>query len=241
MIGPLVIALIMLHNTSYEFCFAILSIPAVFALTLLFVAYVFYPNPRALEIKIDEIKKEKVSKIFLLYLVGASLIAAGYADFSLMAYHFAKTNLLSPSIIPFSYAAAMGISAITAPIFGNLYDRYGFIVLIIVTLLSILFAPLVFLGNEIFAISGVLLWSMGMSSNETLMRAIVANMTSANKRGSAYGMFNLGYGISWFIGSVILGILYDISIQSMVAFSVIIQLAAMPILWFVMNLLRTNR
>jgi MFS family permease len=240
MIGPLVIALMILNKHSYQFCFGILLIPALLALTALLIASIFFPKPRDLDMSLKGIKTKVINSTFWLYLVAAGLIAAGYADFSLMAYHFVKTGVMTKSIIPFSYAAAMGVSAITAPVFGHLYDKFGFIILIIITFFSILFAPLVFLGDETLAFLGVIIWSLGMGSNETLMRAIVANMTSPDKRGSAYGIFNMGYGIAWFIGSVILGILYDLSIPAVVIFSVAIQLIAIPLFWSVMNRIKNT-
>ena len=124
----------------------------------------------------------------------------------------------------------MGVDGFAALLFGHLYDKNGFIILIIITILSSFFAPLVFLGNASFAMVGVVLWSIGVGAHETLMRAIVAKMVPKNKRASAYGVFNMGYGISWFLGSVLMGALYDFSIPSLVIFSVIIQLAAVPIL-----------
>ncbi len=62
------------------------------------------------------------------------------------------------------------------------------------------------------------------------MRAAVAGMVPASRRGSAYGVFNSAYGMLWFLGSVLMGFLYDISIPSLIIFSVAIQLAAIPLL-----------
>ena len=98
-----------------------------------------------------------------------------------------------------------------------------------------LFAPLVFFGDFSMALLGIVLWGIGVGAHESLMRAIVANMTPMNKRGSAYGIFNLSFGIFWFLGSCLMGLLYDISILLLVAFSVIIQLVAVPLLWVVMR------
>jgi hypothetical protein len=42
------------------------------------------------------------------------------------------------------------------------YDRFGISVLIPVTLLSALFAPLVFLGSFWMALAGACLWGLGM-------------------------------------------------------------------------------
>ncbi len=55
-------------------------------------------------------------------------------------------------------------------------------------------------------------------------------MVPANKRGTAYGIFNTGYGLFWFLGSSLMGFLYDSSIPTLVIFSVVVQLAAVPVL-----------
>jgi len=43
-------------------------------------------------------------------------------------------------------------------------------------------------------------------------------------------LFDTGYGIAWFLGSALMGLLYDKSILALVLFSVTLQLAAIPIL-----------
>jgi predicted MFS family arabinose efflux permease len=54
------------------------------------------------------------------------------------------------------------------------------------------------------------------------------------KRSTAFGLFDTGYGIAWFLGSAAMGLLYEKSILAVVVFSVVLQLAALPIL-FVAN------
>ncbi|MBV8555874.1 MAG: hypothetical protein JO116_09935, partial [Planctomycetaceae bacterium] len=53
--------------------------------------------------------------------------------------------------------------------------------------------------------------------------------------GSAYGLFNMGYGVAWFLGSALMGYLYDSSLQGLVWFSVMVQLAAIPFFVLVAN------
>jgi len=57
------------------------------------------------------------------------------------------------------------------------------------------FAPLLFLGHFKLELLGIILWSVGVGAHEPLMRAIVANMVPKNKRWTAYGLFNTGFGI----------------------------------------------
>lgn len=238
MLGPLIVATVLYFKGGYQNSFAILLIPALLALAILVFARYLYPHPQSLEVPHDNLEAKGMNSSFWLYLTGASLIAAGYADFPLIAYHFQKTDILSPVWVPVSYAIAMGINSLTAPLFGHFYDRKGFSILMIVTIFSCLFAPMVFIGNAALALLGVSLWSIGVSAHESLMQAIVANMVPMNKRASAYGIFNMGFGIFWFLGSFLMGILYDISIPSLVIFSVAIQLLAVPFLWVVMKKVR---
>lgn len=236
MLGPLLVAIILYFKNSYQFSFAILIIPAILALCGLVVARWLYPSPHELNIyqKIGEIKNLQ-QKSFWLYLIGASLVAAGYADFPLMAYHFQKVAVVPTIWIPLSYSLAMGFTMVAAPVLGYWFDRKGLLVLVIVTVLTCFFAPLVFLGGEQLALLGVILWGIGMGAHESLMRAVIANMISTDKRGRAYGIFNMAYGSFWFLGSVLMGALYDISITWLVVFSLIIQLAAVPFLCIVMR------
>jgi MFS-type transporter involved in bile tolerance (Atg22 family) len=235
MLGPLIVAFVWYYKGGYKESFAVLLIPALIALTILIFARWLYPQPQSLEVQHDNLQAKGMDSSFWFYLAGASLIAAGYADFPLIAYHFQKTSILSPIWIPISYAIALGLNSISAPLFGHFYDRKGFVILIIVTIASSLFAPLVFLGNARMAFLGVALWSIGVGAHESLMRAIVANIVPMKKRGSAYGIFNTGYGICWFLGSFLMGVIYDISIPTLVIFSILIQLLAVPLLWIVMK------
>jgi len=228
-IGPLLVAAVLYWQKNYAFAFGMLIIPAAFALIMLWIARRQYPHPHELEEQFTAIHTEGLhSYIFWLYVAGASCIAFGYADFALIAYHFEKISLLTPAWIPIAYAIAQSVDTLTAPALGHFFDKRGFIILLIATVISGWFAPLVFLGGKLLAILGVMLWGIGIGVQGSLMRAVVAKMIPKNKRASAYGVFNASFGLAWFIGSVLMGMLYDYSILMLVAFSVLAQLAALP-------------
>lgn len=230
MIGPLGVAAVLYYKGTYQECFGLLLIPACLTLIVIVIAFKLYPKPQHLETQSKRLEPHGMTTPFWVYLMGAGLIAAGYADFSLIAYHFEKKDILSPAWIPIFYAFAMGVTTISSPLLGYLYDRRGIIVLIWVTLLSATFAPFVFLGSFYFTMLGIMLWSIGIGAHESLMRAIIAHMISPRKRASAYGVFNAGFGTFWFAGSVMSGFLYDFSISAVVVFSVVIQFLAVPLL-----------
>jgi MFS family permease len=124
------------------------------------------------------------------------------------------------------YSLAMGVNGITAVIFGRLYDRYGLIVLTFGIVLSMLALPLGFLGGVTGAIAAVICWAAGLGVQDATLRSGIAQAVSMNKRGTAFGTFNGVYGVMWFLGSTIMGLLYSYSIVALVVFGVVAQLVA---------------
>jgi MFS family permease len=231
MLGPLIVMGVLHFRGSYQTSFTVLIVPAALTLAVLISARLLYPRPRDLETGAAELGTKGFSPVFWFYLAAAGLVAAGYADFPLIAYHLKTASAVSEPWIPFLYAVAMGVDALAALIFGRLFDRIGLAVLVIAALVSSLFAPLVFLGDFPLALAGMILWGIGMGAQESVMRAAVAGMVSADRRGSAYGVFNTGFGVSWFLGSALMGWLYDVSIPFLIVFSMGVQLAALPLFW----------
>lgn len=232
-IGPLIVSCILFFKGSFQTSFAVLLIPALCAMSVLTVAKMLYPRPQDLEIETIDIKKEGFSKRYWLYIVAISCVAAGYIDFPLIAFHFQKISGISEVWVPIFFSIAMASAGLAALICGWLYDKKGLPVLIFVTTVSSLFAPLVFLGGFYLSLMGMILWGIGVGAQESIMRAVVANMVQMNKRATAYGILNIWFGIFWFLGSALMGFLYDVSFISLILFSVGIQLAAVPILFAV--------
>ncbi|NLU50689.1 MAG: MFS transporter [Syntrophomonadaceae bacterium] len=232
-IGPLIVSAGLYFKGGNQVSFGILLVPALLALIVLLTARFLYPRPRDLEVDLPQMQTRGFQRRFWLYLVAVGLVAVGYADFPLIAYHFEKVSVASDTWIPISYALAMGMDALAALLFGRLFDRVGIFILVFVSLLSSLFAPLVFFGGAYLALAGIAIWGIGMGAQESIMRAAVAEMAPVDKRGTAYGVFNSGYGVLWFAGSALMGFFYDISIPVLVGFSVVMQLASVPVLLLV--------
>jgi len=233
MVGPLVVAALLASHHSYHQAFAVLVLPAAINLTLVLTARLLFPQPQDLERGFSQSGEgSRFSSIFWIYLAGAALVAAGFADYPLLAYHFTRHGVATPEWIAVLYAVAMAVSGTSSLVFGRLFDRYGFRVLVIVTLVASLFSPLVFLGDFHAALLGAAVWGMGMGVHESIIPAAVAPMVPAHRRASAFGLFTACYGIFWFLGSTAIGFLYDRSIPATIVFCVATQLAALPIfLW----------
>jgi MFS family permease len=230
LLGPLLIAAILYVKGGYPTGYAVLAVPAVLSLIVLSVGRVLYPRPRDLEVAEMPVTQDTLPRVFWFYLASMALIAAGYADFNLISFHLQKASLASSSQIPLLYALAMAVSALSALVFGRWFDRRGFPVLIVAVGLGAFFAPFAFLGSIALVVVGMVLWGIGMGIQDSLMSAPITAMVSADRRAYAFGVFNAVYGVSWFLGSTLLGVLYDRSLVALVVFSVIIQLAAIPVL-----------
>ena len=229
-IGPLIVAVVLSVRGEYTSGFAVLFIPAVLCLSVLLTARFLYPRPQDLELKTTRLETKGYVPAFWLYIAAVACIAMGYADFPLIAFHFKKTAVLSDNMIPIIYAAAMGVDGLTALIAGRLYDRFGIYTLMASVIVSLFFAPFVFLGGMKSVFIGVVLWGIGLGAQESIVRAVVADLTQQDKRATAYGIFNAGYGLFWFLGSALMGILYTVSIPSVIVFSVVTQCCSVPIM-----------
>jgi len=229
LLGPLLVAAVLAAWGSYRAGFALLAVPALAAMLTLFAAKRMFPDPRGLEVRRDRLETASFPRAFWLYLGAAGLMAAGFVDFPLVAYHFKVSALASDTAIPLIYALAMGVDALAALGFGRLFDRFGILVLVAAALAASLAAPLLFLGALPGAVTGMILWGVALGAIESVMRAAVAGMTPAHRRGSAYGLFHATYGLLWFAGSALLGALYTPSIKAVAAVSAGLQLASIPV------------
>lgn len=228
-LGPTIVAAVLWWRGDYRTAFVVLLFPAVAALSVLLFARRLYPRPHELEPVGRELSTRGFPRAFWIYLAATCLVALGFADYPLLAYHFQVRGIVPATWIPIFYSLAMAIDAVSALLFGRWFDRRGIAVLAASTGLSALFAPLAF-GNAFgAALAGALLWGIGLGAQESVMRAAIAGMAPHDLRGTAYGLFNMIFGVFWFLGSSLLGWLYDMSVTALVIASVTFQLLAIPI------------
>lgn len=247
-IGPVLLYLVMLFKTEgttfeiYSSCFAVLAIPGAITLILLIVTRCKFPNPEHFEPEPKEYVPFKMKKEFILYIAGISLFAFGFIDYSIIIMHVSRTYshlasglsetsaLVSTGSLPLLYAGAMLVDAVAALFFGMMYDKNGVKALVWSTVISAPFAVFVFAFDSVpMLLLGVALWGVGMGAQESILKAAVTSMVPKASRATGYGVFECSFGVFWFLGSWLMGVLYDISIPAMIAVSVIAQLAAIPL------------
>jgi predicted MFS family arabinose efflux permease len=228
-VGPLVVAFAIARSGNYRLGFAVLLVSAVISLLLLLAVRRQHPDPRAFEQTSVQHGKKPFSREFWIYVAGGSLIGFGFIDFSLIAFHFEKTNTLRDGLIPVSYALAMGTGAVGNYLLGRWYDRVGTVVLLMSFSLGAIFVPLVFFGSSAFAWLGMALWGLNKGAQDTLFKPAIAPLIDADRRTTAFGVFDTCFGVAWLAGSVAFGLLYDKSLTALVTISVVTQLLSLPL------------
>lgn len=247
-LGPVLLYVVMLFKTEgstfeiYSRCFAVLAVPGAITILLLLITKYKFPNPENFEPEEKKFTPFKVKKEFIFYIAGISLFAFGFIDYSIIIMHVSKTytnisaqltetsSLVNSGTLPLLYAGAMLVDAVAALVFGLMYDKKGVKALAWSTVISAPFAILVFGTKSTSALLlGIALWGVGMGAQESILKAAVTKMVPKSSRATGYGVFECSFGVFWFLGSWLLGVLYDISIPAMITVSVVSQLAAIPL------------
>jgi MFS family permease len=236
MIGPIIIVAVMLLGGDYRLGFEILLLPCALAVVVLFQARKIDPHPGDIKdhCPVKE-KKRKFSRTYWIFLIAGALIAAGYADFPMISYHISTVTTVSQGWIPILYALSMATNALAALVFGRMYDKIGIMPLVAMAAVIPFFAPLVFASDMASVTAGMLLYGVGFGAQDSAMRAMVADISPHCRRGMAFGCYNTAFGLSWFLGSVVMGVLYDVSLPSMIMTSMVLQFAAIPLFLLVMR------
>lgn len=247
-LGPVMLYLVLLFKTEgslqqrYAFALGLLIVPAVATLLMLYVTRKKFPNPEHFEPEPKELVPFKLNRKFILYLAGISLFAFGFIDYSLILMHVSRTHaalssglseatsFVNSGTLPLLYAGAMLVDAASAMIFGLMFDKKGVRALVLSTALSAPFAVLIFGGTSNAALLvGIAMWGIGMGAQESILKAAVASFVPKSSRATGYGIFECVFGVFWFLGSWLLGVLYDLSIPALIAVSVGTQLLAIPL------------
>lgn len=229
-LGPLMMALTLYMKNGYRHGYALLIIPALLSIATVLIARYIYKNPKSFE-KPSPLHFEGYTRKYWWYMAAAACVAAGFADFALIGYHFQQKGVVATGLIPVYYSIAMAVGAIGALVLGKLFDKNNMATVTLSFLAAAFFAPLVFLGHGVVILLGMVLWGIGSAAQESLIKPLVSGVIAASKRATAFGLFDTGFGTAWFLGSWLMGILYSKSVHDLVYFSVLLQILAVPIFW----------
>jgi Aldo/keto reductase family len=105
--------------------------------------------------------------------------------------------------------------------------RLGRRVLVAVPVLAAGVPALALRTEPAAAVAGVLLWGAVLGIQESTMRAAVADLVPAARRGTAYGIVAAGFGLATLAAGLLAGALYDRSVPALVAVVVVVQAGAL--------------
>jgi MFS family permease len=155
-----------------------------------------------------------------------------------ISFHLTKTGLVPLAAVPLVYAAAMAAGALAALASGYLYDKRGTNVLLAMPFLIAL-VPGLALSNQLGAvIAGVVAWGAAAGIQESIVKALVADMVPTERRATAYGIFAAFEGVGALIGGVLSGALYN---QRDVLVVVVVALQACALVLLVRTVRKQRR
>ncbi len=224
--GPLIAAGVMALHGDYRTAFAWLVIPSLTTVALVFAMRFQYGALGKIDRPAADTPDVPLPRAFWFYAAAAALTAFGFADFTLMSYHFGTSGAVGGETIALIYAAAMLADGTASLLFGRWFDRIGLTVVYGGIAIGLAIAPLAFFGGWWGALLGTLAWGAALGVHESVMSAGVASLVPLHARARAYGIFTALFGGAWFAGSAALGALYDVSLIGLVAVASLAQLAA---------------
>ncbi|MDH5794245.1 MAG: MFS transporter [Candidatus Bathyarchaeota archaeon] len=212
-LGPLMVAFLMLSTNNYSFTFSFLFLP--FLVLLVVLAYTYRrigSKTFIIESQKIEGKREKLARPFYIYTFAVLLNTVGLIPYTLILYK--ASEILQPTqqwIVPLIYLLIQGVDAPMALIAGYAYDKFGIGVLVMPFLLS-LFPPLLtMVGAELSTlIAAAIVFGLVLGTQESIYRAAVSELTPISSRGTAYGIFNTAYGVGFLISGALYGLLMEL-------------------------------
>jgi MFS family permease len=238
-IGPLTVAgVLAVTDNDYGPALGVLALPGTAALALLVWLRLRVPDPARYEPHSPEphpsseipgpqrTRPRPLPAAFWMYCAFTATTMIGFATFGVLSFHMVSRGVLSATVVPLVYAAAMAADAAAALASGWAYDRIGAKTLAALPILSALIPLLAFSDRVWPVVGGALLWGAAVGIQESTLRAVVADLVAPPRRATAYGVFAAGLGAATAAGGALTGWLYDTSIPALIITVAATQIAA---------------
>jgi MFS family permease len=236
MTGPLLIALTLAVGGSYRLSFALLAVPGGLALLALARLRRAAPDPALWEPATGVSQHEPLllavglPRQFWQYAAFSAATMLGFSTWAVLAFHLTSRHLLSAGWVPVLYALAMAAAAAAAVASGRVYDRVGLRGLVVLPVLAAAVPMLSFSTTRLAYVTGAVIWGAAMGVHDSTMRAAVADLVPAGRRGAGYGTFTAIYGLAWLAGAAVIGYLYERSTTRAAVFVGVVQAVALALL-----------
>jgi MFS family permease len=213
LLGPLLGAgLMLLWANDFRAVFWVAVIPGLLAVALLFFG-LHEPEKMEAHEPVNPISRGNMLRLGNAYWwvvgIGAVFTLARFSEAFLVLR--AAQGGIPVALVPLVMVAMNVIYAASAYPFGKLSDRMDHNKLLALGLAVLIAADLVLASNDHWTtvLPGVALWGMHMGITQGLLARMVADVTPADMRGTAYGFFNLMSGLAMLFASVLAGLLWD--------------------------------
>ena len=174
-------------------------------------------------------------RTFYLFSASTALTTAGLMTFGVISYQLVGNGLVDAAVVPVVYAGAMATEALAALATGDLFDRWGGRVLLVVPALVAVVPLLVFAHRLAPVLLGVAVWGAATGIQDSTVKAYVADLVEAPRRATAYGVFAGVQGLGALVGGGVAGLLVTHHLHTLAALVVVVQVVALALL------VRTNR
>jgi MFS family permease len=237
LLGPLLVSAVLVASGSLSAAFAVLVIPAVAALAILVwlrrrvrdpgadtptpdAEPAGFTGPDAARRGPDPASEpahgraagrpaSAFSGPFILFAAAAFFWSAGLVAFGVISYHLTAAVAVPVAVVPLLYAGAMGAAAVGALATGVVYDRAGAAVLLALPVLIAGVPVLALAPSAGLVLAGVLVWGAATGIQDSTVKALVADLVSQPRQGTAYGVFAAFEGAGALVGGALYGSLYS--------------------------------
>ena len=213
LLGPLLGAgLMLLWANDFRAVFWVAVIPGLLAVALLFFG-LHEPEKVEAHEPNNPISRGNMQRLGNAYWwvvgIGAMFTLARFSEAFLVLR--AAQGGIPVALVPLVMVAMNVIYAVSAYPFGKLSDRMDHNKLLALGLAVLIAADLVLASDNHWTtvLPGVALWGMHMGITQGLLARMVADVTPADMRGTAYGFFNLTSGLAMLIASLLAGLIWD--------------------------------
>lgn len=213
-VGPgLAIALMALFANDFRAVFWVALVPAVLCVVLIVVGVEDRATPQGASATRAPIKMSDLRELpWPFWSVVALGMAFAMARFS-EAFLVLKANAagLPLALAPLVLVVMNVVYALGAYPAGALSDRMPPRALLLYGLAALVAADLclAFGAGVMTAMAGIALWGLHMALTQGLITKLVADRAPEALRGSAFGIFNLAFGVASLLASVVAGLAWD--------------------------------
>jgi len=210
-VGPLLGYLLVLWFAGdFTRIFLFASIPAFLAVLVAIFVMRESPVVRTADAEIPKLSLRGFDSNFKRFLIILALFTLSNSSDSFLILR-ARESGVPIAIIPLLWAAHHGMKVLSSLYGGDLSDRLGRKRLIVSgwVLYAAVYAGFAFVTNALSVWVLFLIYGIYFGLVEGAEKALVADLVRPDQRGTAYGLYNLAFGITVFPASLLMGMIWD--------------------------------